>query len=255
MKTRITIFGAGGFLGSQVSSYFESLGFEVTRLSSSLKHVSSPQYFSVEDPRILKDLTPPNFIVYLSWSTERAPRTQRLSFLTATQVSKWAKEHNVKALFISSLAAESAVPRSNYGRYKKFAEKVFLLDGHVVIRPATVTSEGIEGGSALRSLANLPTPIRYLMGIFSPITFPIVELNIFLSEASNSLRDNSLNPLRSVISGERVAFARSRFISFCLPKNVIFLLAHWLPHGIRDRLLTLQDLDSSYWASNKRPCP
>ncbi len=239
----VAIVGSKSQLGVLLVSACETQKISVTQFTHRDLSISNSSFhaFKINSPQLPSN---PNFshLLYLAWAPQRNAAAQRNSYFAAKYVSEWADLQGVRVVFVSSLAALPQHPSSNYGRYKKKAEFIFLKAGHHVIRPGTIITNQTEKGSALSTLNRLGCIARLLCRNIKPINVPITLESLFTSNALSLLQSKEKSIIQNSLSGI-TTLQDSLGISSGPVPLVWVRCVHWfLPSRIGDRFKTLFDM-------------
>ena len=240
---RVAIIGASGFLGSELSRAFLEHNVEVIRYSHESSESIGEEFriFRIENP-LLPSRPDFSHVIYLSWSLNRSIKSQLESSSAAEYVSKWAQKHNVHVIFVSSMAAAVLKPRSNYGHYKKLAEKIFLMNKQEVIRLGTILPDSDFKGSALNSLTTLSPIAKLSLRLIEPVWLPTIRskqsTDLILSYVLGSLNSKKYNNYTSFTTLQNLLKISSGVFS----SKILRFFKVLLPISIRDRMTTLLDL-------------
>jgi len=243
----VLITGASSFLGKSLSKAMEARDLKLVLLSSNrefLERTPSSIPFEIERP-LFPDLLPqPTHCVHFAWATDRGKSAQKASYVSGSALARWCAEKNIKALFVSTMAASPDRPTSNYGIYKKLSENDFRKMGHSVVRLGTVVGAQEQGGSAINQLYALPPTARFLLQTLRPITVPITHQDTFNNFVVNQWMASSTSEAYTVIDEVRTLQSLLGINEGKLSLSVLRIGSWFLPRKIGDRLRTLADLRS-----------
>jgi hypothetical protein len=240
---RVAIIGARGYLGRELCRAFLDNNVEVLRYSHESRDSIGEAFriFRIENP-ILSSRPDFSHVIYLSWSLNRSIKSQLESYSAAEYVSKWAQIHKIQVIFVSSMAAAVLKPHSNYGYYKKLAEKTFLMNKQEVIRLGTILPDTDFSGSALNSLTNLPPISKLFLKLIEPVWLPTISskqsTDLILSYVFGNLSSKKYNNYTNFTTLQNLLKISSGIFSL----KILRFFKVLLPVHIRDRMITLLDL-------------
>jgi dTDP-4-dehydrorhamnose reductase len=235
------IIGSNGFLGSSIVNAMNDTDMKFSELSHQYNE-DSGLIFEIETP-FIQNSSVFTHAIYLSWSTSRSAYFQKKSYLAAKYAADWAARNQVRIIFVSSMSASVSTPRSNYGRFKKFAEEYYLSLGFEIIRPGTVVSKDNLAGSALSHLEKLSKFGKMVLANIKPILLPITTIEAFTDSLFRKLMEPMSIQVEELIQETKELQSMLNLRSGPIAIKHFQRLFPLIPINIRDRLQTLIDLN------------
>lgn len=160
MNEKIAVTGANGFIGKMLLSSLSAKGKDIVGLVRDVPDSTG------DFPVIPYDLSMDRFpdipglgtIVHCAWAFGKGNFT--LNMRACQVINEYASRNAIRVVFLSSLSATES-SRSEYGRAKELAGRMFLDSGQLVISPGLVTGDGAlfsRISSMLTALPIIPLP-------------------------------------------------------------------------------------------------
>lgn len=170
----IFVTGADGFIGKNISDYFENKGFNVYGSVSKKSKINSPKIKVITLNEEFDELIFDKIDVLIHCAFDNKPNSYEKNINGTKLIAETADRNGVKRqIFISSYSSfEAAI--SEYGKAKFQLEKFFKGKNKLIVRPGLVIGNGGLFERMTRVIKRFP--IIPLIG-GGEIPFPVITIN------------------------------------------------------------------------------